>query len=237
MKNIRPALASLVTLFAACCLHAAHSTPVARVISILEIQTEDPAAYTAWIKQYNDAAKAKLNVDNYLRVFETRFDGRATGRLRVVSSAASVAELSKNASEMENDPVMVQNRERLQKLRKMGGRVLYQALRFDGPSPKGAHNYNTLAMVTDEAGYLKAVDQLRTLFDANGLKEAKISVYRVLAGRTDHTHRITISTPSAERLGSFLDLMAGNAQMNEWVASSAKYRTVVSNTTSREITK
>jgi hypothetical protein len=92
-------------------------------------------------------------------------------------------------------------------------------------------------MVTDEAGYLQAIQQLRGIFDALGLKDAKISVYRVLAGRTDHSHRITISTPSAERLAAFLDLAATNPQLTTWVANSAKFRSVVANMTSREITK
>ncbi|MBI4623407.1 MAG: hypothetical protein HY736_09360 [Verrucomicrobia bacterium] len=83
----------------------------------------------------------------------------------------------------------------------------------------------------------KALDQLRVIFDASGLKDAKINAYRVLAGRTDHTHRIAISAPSPERLAAFLDLMANNQQLAEWVANSAKYRTVVANSTAREITK
>jgi hypothetical protein len=122
-------------------------------------------------------------------------------------------------------------------IRKIGTRVLYQAIYSDGPSPSGAHNYNTLAMVTDEAGYLEAIKRLRAVFDSIGLKDVKITVYRTLAGFTDHSHRITINTPSAERLAAFLDLVGSNSQLREWLASSAKFRTVVANTTSREITK
>ncbi len=165
------------------------------------------------------------------------FDSRATGSVRVATSANSVAELSKNALALENDPAIVQNRDHLRAIRKTGARVLYQAVYFDGPTPKGAHNYNPLAMVTDEPDYVQAIGRLRGIFDANGLKDARISVYRAVAGRKDHTHRITINTPSADRLAAFLDLMASNSQLTEWLASSAKLRTVVANSTSREITK
>ena len=238
MKTASSILASLVTLFVACVLQAADPKPANRVVAILDIETDDPSGYATWIKEYNAIAKAKLNIDNYLRVFESRFDSRPTSaRVRVVTSAVSVAELTKNTEALENDPAIRQNVAHMDNIRKLGARVLYQGIYTDGPSYKGAHNYNTLAMVTDEAGYLQAITRLRGIFDAVGLKDARIIVYRTLAGRTDHSHRITISTPSSERLAAFLDLIASNPQLNEWLASSAKLRTVVANTTAREITK
>lgn len=237
MKLFLLALASLVAPFAAGYGATAESKPVARVIAVLDIETDDPGAYATWIKHYNEAAKAKLNIDPYLRVYQSGFDGRTTGRVRTVSSAASVAELMKNSQLLENDPAILENQTHLRAIRQIGARVLYQALRFDGPSPKGANNYNTLAVIPDEAAYLAAIVELREIFDAVGLKDAKIGVYRVLAGRTDHTHRITISTPSRDHLGAFLDLAASNPQLVAWLASTAKLRTVVANSTSREITK
>ena len=59
----------------------------------------------------------------------------------------------------------------------------------------------------------------------------------MLAGRTNHTHRITIALESADRLAAFLDFVASDPQMAEWLADAAKYRTVVANNTAREITK
>jgi tagatose-1,6-bisphosphate aldolase non-catalytic subunit AgaZ/GatZ len=115
--------------------------------------------------------------------------------------------------------------------------VLYQGIYTDGPSPKGAHNYSTELNVTDEAAYLQALAQLRTIFDEVGLKDVKISAYRTLAGRTNHSHRVTISTASPERLAAFLDTMATNKKVADWMASTAKIRTVVSSFTAREITK
>lgn len=236
MKTTRKVWASLATLLAVCLLHAADSKPIARVISLLEIETDDPSGYARLMTEYNQAAKAKLGIDNYVRIYESVVDGRKSGRVRAVVSAASVTELTKNNQLLESDLAILQNREHLRLIRKTGSRTLYQAIRFEGTDKNGSL-YNTLANVTDEPGYLKALDQLRSIFDANGMKDAKINAYRILAGRTDHTHRINISTPSPERLAAFKDLMANNQQLADWLANSAKYRTVVSNTTSREITK
>lgn len=236
MKTLRQVFASIVTLLAACLVHAADSKPVARVMSIVDIETDDPAGYAAWLAKTNDVAKAQLGIDNYLRVYQSVFDGKGTSRVRAVTSAATVADLMKNAAVIEGDPEARENRDRLRAIRKQGPRVLYQAIRYDGPV-KNSWTYTTLANVTDEAGYLKALDQLRSIFDGIGMKDAKISAYRVLAGRTDHTHRITISAASAEQIAKSLDLAATHPQLAEWLANAAKYRTVVANIMSREITK
>lgn len=236
MKIPRLVLASLVTLLAACLVHAADSKPIARVISIVDIETDDPSGYATWIAKTNEIAKAKLGIDNYIRVYQSVFDGRAGGRVRAVTAAASVAELMKNAAVIENEPAAQQNREHLRAIRKQGGRVLYQAVRFDG-AVKNASVFTVLVNLTDEPAYLKALDQLRSIYDSLGVKDAKINVYRAMAGRTDHTHRISISLPSPERLAAFIDLAGTNPQVNEWIANSAKLRTIVSNMTAREITK
>lgn len=236
MNTSRRVWASLVALFAACLVHAADSKLPARVISILEVDTADAAGYATWLAQYNQIAKAKLGVDTYLRVFQTFADGRKTGRVRVSVAAKSVAEMMKQAQTLEADPGIRALVESMNHIRQMGGRTIYQAVRFDG-TDRGGWVYGTLAVVNDEAGYLKALDQLRGILDGAGLKDAKINVYRIVAGRTDHTHRINISLPSADRMAAFLDFVGTNAQGAEWIASSAKYRTVISNATSREITK
>lgn len=237
MKTTRKVLASLVTLLAACLVHAADLKPVARVMTIIDVETDDPSGYATWLAQYNAIAKAKVGVDDYLRVYQSYFDGLGVGRVRVATSAGSVADLTKNAMTLEADPGIIELNTHLRHVRKMGARVLYQAVRFDGPLPKGQMTYTTLVNVTDEAGYLQALEQLRGIFDSSGLKDIKIGAYRVLVGRTDHTHRVTIGCPSLERLAAFLDQMATNSKLLEWLAASAKYRTVVTNYSSRELTK
>ena len=121
-------------------------------------------------------------------------------------------------------------------IRTLGASVLYQGLRIDG-TYKGAWVYVTLATIADEAAYLKSLDGLREVFDANGLKDAKINCYRVMAGRLDHSHRITITFDSEARLAVFLDTVNSSAQMQAWLASVASNRKVVSNFTGHEITK
>ena len=79
-------------------------------------------------------------------------------------------------------------------------------------------------------------DELRALFDAHDLADAKINAYRVLAGRTNASHLVSINTPSPERLAALLDSMT-EPWLAAWLANTAKFRTVVSNGTYREITK
>ena len=230
------AFASFAMLAAVCCLHAADTQPATRAISVVDIETDDPAGYAGLIAKYNEAAKARLKVDNYIRVYESGFDSRTHGRVRAVISAPTISELMKNLQAMETEPAIVQLLGQLRGVRKMGARVLYRSVRFEGPAPKGAWNYNTLATVTDEEGYLKAIEELRSIFDAAGFKDVKMSVYRVVVGAADHTHRITISTPSQERLAAFLD-SASSSEVRRWMAGAARLRTVVATSTSREITK
>lgn len=235
MKIIRFVCASFAALLAACLLHAADNKPGPAVMSLVDIETKDPSGYATRLAKFNEIAKTKLGTYPYLRVYESIFDGLGTGRVRVAAYASSVVEMTKNMKMLESDLTALQRNE-LDAIRKQGGRVLYQSVRRDGTIPN-ASLYFTLATVSDEAGYLKALDQLRGILDSNGLKDVYIIVWRVIAGCTDHTHRIVITTPSPERLAAVLDLVAANKQVGDWVAASAKYRTVVSNGTAREITK
>ena len=69
MKTTR-LLASIATLLAACLVHAADQKDT-RVMSLLEVETDDPTAYATWIKQQNDIVKAKFNIDNFYKGIET----------------------------------------------------------------------------------------------------------------------------------------------------------------------
>lgn len=236
MNTMRTLLASALTLIAGCLLQAADSKPIARVIAVQEIETDDPSGYASWVAKSNEATKAKLGIDTYIHVYVSGYDGVRSGSVRSMTIADSVAALARNAAAMENDPALLENREHLRGIRKLGSRTLYQAVRYDGANKNGS-TLTTLAMVTDEPGYLKALDQLRALMDQKGMKDAKINAYRVMAGRTTHTHRVTINIPSQERLAAMLDWLGTDPQMAEWLAASSKFRTVVSNGTAREITK
>ena len=236
MKYPHKVIASVMTLLAACLLQAADSKPVARVISIQDITTDDASGYAAWVSKANEVVKAKLGIDTYQHVYVSSSDGERTGSVRTVTAAESVAALTKNAAALEDDPAIREIRDRLRGIRKFGARVLYQGVRFDG-THKNAYVYTTTAMVSDEAGYLKALDGLRALFDSHGFQDAKINAYRVLAGRTNFSHRVTLSLPSNERLAALLDFVATDGSMAEWLAGAAKFRTVVTSSTAHDITK
>ena len=236
MKIARKVLASLMTLLAVCVAQAADSKPIARVIAISEIETDDASGYASWVSKTNEVVKAKLGIDTYYHVYVSTFDGEKSGSVRSVIAAESVAAMAKNAAAVAGDPALRDIQDHYRAIRKVGARVLYQAVRFDG-TMKSAYVYSTTAMVSDEGGYLKALDGLRAIFDAKGFQDAKINAYRVLAGRTHFTHRVSIAVPSNERLAALLDLLASDAQMAAWLADAAKYRTVVGNTTSHDIVK
>jgi hypothetical protein len=236
MKLTRKVLASIVTLLVACLVHAADINPVARVIAITDVETNDPTGYAAWLSQANDIIKAKLGIDTYYKVYVSNIDGVKSGSVRNVVSADSVTAMAKNTDAIASDPALKEIAAHYGAIRKIGSRVLYQCLRFDG-TYKGSYVHTTLMNVSDEAGYLKTFDSLRALYDAKGFKDAKINVYRVMVGRTNFTHRVTISLPSNERLVAMLDALAFDAQYMAWLADLAKYRTVVSNTTAHDIMK
>lgn len=236
MKLLPKIVASALTLLAAGLLGAADMKPVARVMAVQEIETDDAMAYADGVAKLNEAAKAKLNAENYYRVFQTLFDGTRTSSVRVIITGDSVSALMKSFEALENDPGIRSATDRLKGTRKLASRTLYQCLRFDG-THKGAHTYTTLATLSDEAAYLSALNQLRALFDQKGFQDAKINVYRAIAGRGTHTHRIAINLPSSERLAALLDFTATDPKAGEWIAAAGKFRTVVANSTSREITK
>jgi uncharacterized protein (UPF0333 family) len=238
MKTTPKVFAFIGTLLAACLAHAADTKPIARVIAITEVETDDATGYASWVAKANEIVKTKLGIDTYFHVYVSNYDGTKAGSVRLVSSAESVSAMAKNAATLNAtaDPAYRDILDHYRAIRKNGARVLYQAVRFDG-TVKGAYVYSTTVKVTDEPGYLKSLDGLRAIFDAKGFQDAKINVYRVLAGRSDYTHRVSISVASNERLAGLLDLMGTDGQLAAWIAEAAKYRTVVGNTTGHDITK
>jgi hypothetical protein len=229
--------ASLLTLVPASFLQAATETkPAMPVIAIQQVETDDSTTYAMWIARNNEAIKARLGIDKYYHVYLGQAAGEESGAVFTVAAADSFAALAKNGQILMEDPALVESRAHLDTVRELGTRTLLKAVRFDGRNDVG-WLFNTQAVVTDEAGYLKAVDQLRALFDSHDLKDAKINVFRVVAGRSTYTHLISINTPSSERLAALLDVMATESWLAEWVAASGKFRTVVHNGTYREITR
>lgn len=234
-------LASSLALVTSGLLHAAADSapaaaPASSVISITQVEADNAAIYATQIAAVNAVMKDKFGVDPFLRLYQGDAAGKDTGAIFAVSRAASFAALLKNGNSFQTDPALADLRAGLSTIRELGPRTLLESVRFDGANPH-AWLYNTHAVVSDEPGYLAAVGQLRALFDGHGLADAKLNVYRVIAGRTDYTHLISINTPSSERLAALIDAVSGEAWAMDWIAASAKFRTVVRNGTYREISR
>lgn len=226
------------SLFAAGVLRlvGADATPINRVIASLEIETEDPTGYAHWIAEGNKAAKEKLGVDRYQQVLQAVYDGEKTAtRLWVVRSAESFAQLTKYSAALADDPLRQRNLDHMRLIRSTHGMVLYQGLRYEKGVPNG-HALITRMVVTDEAAYVTGAQELRAIYDKAGFKDVTMSIYRVVAGRTTFTHLTSLTAPSAERLAEFLDAIQRNPEARDWLNRAAKFRTVVSNVTHKNIT-
>ena len=122
------------------------------------------------------------------------------------------------------------------KIRKLGPSYLLKGVRWEGVYPGGAI-LNTSIACSDEPAYLKALDELRVLFDANGFKDAKLNLLRYMAGRENSTHLVVISFPSQVRVAELIDATTDTALLTAWNASVAKIRTTVHNGTYHEVTR
>lgn len=234
LRLIAPALALVTSCFQFS--HAAAESAPSFVISIAQVDARDAGIYATQLAAINAVMKTKFGIDPLFRVYRGESAGVDSGAVFAVSRAESFAALMKNTQLYQTDPATAELRASLDSIRELGARTLLRAVRFDGANPN-AWLYNTYASVSDEAGYLKAIAELRTLFDNHGLADAKINIYRVIAGRSDYTHLISINTPSPERLAALLDSVAAESWAMEWIAASAKFRTVVRNGTYREISR
>lgn len=237
MKRSLQLLASSLALVTSSLLHAASDpAPASSVISITQVEARDSGIYAAQIAAVNAVMKAQFGVDPMFRVYLGDSAGEDSGAIFSVTRADSFAALMKNLRTYQTEPSLADLRASLSTIRELGARTLLKSVRFDGVNPN-AWLFNTYASVSDEAGYLQAVAGLRALFDSHGLNDAKLNVYRVIAGRTSYTHLISINTPSAERLAALLDAVSSETWAIEWITASAKFRTVVRNGTYREISR
>jgi hypothetical protein len=218
-------------------VHAASAAaPALPVISITQVETDDPSDYAARIARINEVMKSKFGVEQFLRLYLGDAAGEDLGTVFAVTRGDSFATVMKHADIYQTDPALAEMRADLARMRELESRLLLKAARFDGVHPNAAL-YNSYANVTDEAGYLKALGELRALFDAHGLTDVKINAYRVISGRSDYTHLVSLNTPSSGRLAALLDSIATEAWAMDWIAGSAKYRSIVRNGTFREISR
>jgi hypothetical protein len=240
MKMTPRYAAALVPLFAVCLAAAddaatKSAAPVLPTVSVQAVSTEDSSGYATWIAKSNEAFKAAGGPENFTHVYEGVVAGEETGMVFAVRFGSSAVELAGNANALMKVSAASDVREHLRAIRKLGAAAMMKAVRFDGGYP-GEWLFITDVQVKDEAAYAKSIDDMRSLFDSHGLKDAKINVFRVVAGRSNHSHEVVISTPSHERVAAVIDSTM-EPWFGEWAAAVAPNRTVVSNGVFHEISK
>jgi hypothetical protein len=237
MKTTLKLAAALLPLFTAGYALAADDAgaPQMPVVSVQVVTTEDPSGYATWIAKANENFKAAGGPEHYTHVYEAVIAGNETGDLFAVRFADSTAALAKNSEALEKLPERSELLGHFSAMRKLGASSLLKAVHYEGGS-SGEWLYITDALVTDEAAYIKAIGELRTLLDSHDLKDIKLNVFRVLAGRSNHSHEVVISAPSHDRIAAFMDSMTAS-WVSDWLAGLAPIRTVVHNGIYHEISK
>lgn len=214
-------------------------TPVLPVISIQQVDAENSDVYVMLLAKSNAKFKEVSGVENYLRTYRGVDAGKHSGQLFVVAASASLAEGDKVWSVVADDPSMVALRSSFGAVRTLGSRSMWKAIRFDG-GHDDAWVFNVFMNIKDEAGYLKAVTELKARCDALGFKDVHFNIYRVMAGAVEEsnsTHFFSANAPSSSRIAAFMDAIHTDPEIRAWVASSAQFRTVHWSGTYDEITK
>ena len=200
------------------------------------INTDDADAYVAALSKVNALIKDKTGMENLRRVWTGDFAGDHSHGVFVVSHFASATAAAQFNTKLKDDADMKPMLAALKSIRHLGPSFLYKAVRFEGDYPGGAV-FNTSIACTDEDAYAKALDGLKAIMDANGFKDAKVNLWRVVAGRTTSTHLVVLALPSEERVAALLDAISDQNLLKEWNVGAAKIRTTVHNGTYHEITK
>ena len=232
---------ALLPLLAACYATAADNAgsksaaPQLPSVYVQAVTTEDPSGYATWIAKANENFKAAGGPDHFTHVYEGIIAGAETGTVFAVRFGDSVVTLTKNTKALMKLPERHEIGGHLAAIRKLGPSSMLTAVYYEG-GYEGEWLYITDAQVKDEAAYLKALGELRALFDSHGLKDLKINAFRVIAGRSNHSHEVIISAPSADRSAALLDSIAA-PWMADWLGTVAKVRTVVGNGIYQEISK
>jgi len=209
-------------------------TKPAMVVQV--VATDDQDGYAAMIAKINAAIKSKTGLERVRHVWTGDFAGDGSHVTYVVSTFPSAAAVADFSAKMKDDAETKELMSQLKGMRKLGPSFLYKNVRNDGVYEGGAV-FNTSIACTDEDAYVKALDGLKAIFDANGFKDSKINLWRIVAGRKESTHLVVISFPSEARVGELLDAITDKNLLKEWNAGAAKIRTTVHNGTYHEITK
>jgi hypothetical protein len=241
MKMIPRLAAALLSLAVACYSTAAEEAgPKAAalqmpLVAVQAVTTDDASGYATWIAKANEAFKAAGGPDHFTHVYEASFAGEESGTVFAVRFADSATAYVKAIQALEKVPERFELVRHMAQIRKLGSASLLKAVYYEG-GYSGEWLYITDALVTGEPAYLQALKDLRGLLDSHDLKDIKINVFRVIAGRSNHSHEVIISAPSEERNAAFMDAMT-SAWATDWLAGLAGIRTVVHNGIYHDISK
>jgi hypothetical protein len=241
MKMTLKHAAALLPLLAACYATAADdaaakpAAPQLPVIFVQAVTTDDPSGYATWVAKGNEDFKSGGGPEHFTRVFQGAIAGDDTGKVFAVRVGESAEALVKASETLMKVPEERDLLGHLNAIRKLGSSHMLKAIYFEG-GYAGEWVFITCSNVKDSAGYLKALQDVRPMFDSHGLKDIKINYYKVISGRSDHSHEVIISAPTQERCAAALDALS-EPWLADWVAGLNNVRTVVSNGTYHEISK
>jgi uncharacterized protein YbaA (DUF1428 family) len=209
-------------------------TKPAMVVQV--VTTDDPEAYSTALAKANTLIKAKAGFDRLRHVWVGDLAGENANVVFAVSQFPSAAAVEQLNAKLKDDPEIKAFLADLKAIRHLGPAFLYKAVRYEGTYEGGAV-FNTSIACTDEDAYVKALDGLKAIFEANGFKDARVNLWRLAAGRTTSTHLVVIALPTRVRVGELLDAISDQGLLKEWNVEAAKIRTTVRNGTYHEITK
>ncbi len=232
--NVRMRLLVLPAIFAMVVGSLLAEVKPALVVQV--ISTEDTPAYVAMITKANGMIKAKTGFERLRQVWVGDQAGESSHGVFVVSQYPSAAAAAQMQEKFADDPEIKAFLAELKGMRHLGPSYLYKGVRLEGGYPGGAVFVTNIAC-TDEDAYVKALDGLKAIFDANGFKDARVNLWRMTAGRSNWTHIVVIALPSQTRVAELLDSLGDQALLKDWNVGAAKIRTTVANGTYHEITK
>ncbi|HEY1792267.1 MAG TPA: hypothetical protein VGG34_05070 [Opitutaceae bacterium] len=177
------------------------------------------------ISRTDAAAKASTGRGRLMRLYQGVVAGPDTGKYYATIEADSFADIT--AATNLAHKLLARETADAAFFTWHGGSVALKAEYYEGDYD-GEWVYLTFAHVTNDPAYLQAMRDGRVLFDAHGLKDIKINLYKVSLGRSEVTHEVAICAPTEERIHALMDAMSA-PWIAGWLSSLPKMRSIVSN--------
>jgi hypothetical protein len=196
-------------------------------MTVITVETDDVTAYANFVGKLNKTWKAeKINASG--SVYVPAQAGEQVGVAYYVSFADSSADWLAQGMSSTNNKAVAAVIASADVIRTRVDNTLYAAL-LDGGVYDDGVVYATFVTTTDTAAYLDAIRNLDKLMSANGLDDAKLSVYSAIAaGEGAGQLQVLMSLPNQARLAALLDAMRSD-WLQKFLASVAPIRTLKSN--------